>query len=79
MSSIYCAKIVNNVVVDLIIVGDPDGMAWCKANLPGTWIQTYPDGAARGKFAAVGDLYNPETDTFSSPEVDPDEPVEEIR
>lgn len=74
----YCAKIVDNVVVDLIVVGDPGGAQWCIDYLGGLWIETQQDGSTHGKYASIGDLYDPITDTFSTPEVDPEDPVQEL-
>jgi hypothetical protein len=32
------AKIENGTVVDLIVIGDPSGLAWAMQNLGGEWV-----------------------------------------
>jgi len=36
-------------------------------NLGGTWIQTSYNANIRGKYAAIGDIYDKEADVFISP------------
>jgi hypothetical protein len=36
-------------------------------NLGGTWIQTSYNGNIRGKFAGIGDIYDPVNDVFVAP------------
>lgn len=38
--------------------------------LGGTWIQTSYNGNIRGKFAGIGDVYDPINDIFVSPTVE---------
>ena len=38
--------------------------------LGGTWIQTSYNGNIRGKFAGIGDIYDPINDVFVSPVVE---------
>jgi hypothetical protein len=38
-----------------------------ELGLGGTWIQTSYNATVRGKFAAIGDTYNPVADRFVSP------------
>ena len=38
--------------------------------LGGTWIQTSYNGNIRGKFAGIGDVYDPINDVFVSPVVE---------
>lgn len=44
--------------------------------LGGRWIQTSYNGNIRGKFAGIGDLYDPVADVFLSPPVEEMEPEE---
>lgn len=62
---IYMAEIISDTVQRVIVVNDA---SWPAAVLGGTWIETKEDGSIRGKFACIGDIYDPVTDTFSSPE-----------
>lgn len=39
--------------------------------LPGLWRQTSFSGSFRGKFAAIGDLFDEEADEFRSPVAEP--------
>lgn len=39
--------------------------------LEGIWVDTSYTGSRRGKFAGVGDKYDPITDTFITPTQDP--------
>jgi hypothetical protein len=64
----YAAQIdERNIVVDVIVVGDEHGIAWCQSNLSGQWIET--SSTIRGKFAAKGDTYNATLDEFIAPDV----------
>lgn len=38
--------------------------------LGGTWIQTSYNGNIRGKFAGIGDIYDPINDVFISPVIE---------
>jgi hypothetical protein len=63
---IYAAQIdQRNIVIDVIVVGDEHGMAWVQDNLPGQWLET--SSSMRGKFAAIGDVYDPALDMFTTP------------
>lgn len=67
----------QNVVVRVIVVGNKDcinkgkesesaGIAFCQS-LFGTntrWVQTSYSGSSRGKFAAIGDVYDREKNAF---------------
>ena len=69
----------NNNVLRVIVVSNDDcldqngneneviGALFCHKLLGGKWIQTSYNGNIRGKYAAVGDLYDEESDTFISP------------
>lgn len=66
----HFAKIKNNVVVEVIVVGnddaptEADGQAFiASCGLDGEWVQTSYnnnpiEGASRGKFAGIGDIWN---------------------
>lgn len=72
----------NNVVTQVIVVGNKDclnengeesesvGIAFCKTLIgSGTrWVQTSYNARFRCKYANKGDIYDPETDCFVSPE-----------
>ncbi len=62
----YAARIdQRNIVVDVIVVGDEHGMAWVQSNLTGQWLET--SNTMRGKFASIGDTYDPALDVFTGP------------
>jgi len=80
----HYAKIVNNLVVD-VIVAEEEFFDTFLDGTPGTWLKTsyntrggvhyapdseVPDGGAplRMNFAGIGDSYNPDSDAFSSPQ-----------
>ena len=69
----------NNVVQRVISVNDAEcldqygneneaiGALFCHNLLGGAWLQTSFNARIRGKFAGIGDIYDPTTDTFNSP------------
>lgn len=69
----------GNTVLRVVVIGDTDclddqgtdseavGIAFCQSLFGGRWIQTSYNGRRRGKFAAIGDTYDPESDVFRSP------------
>jgi hypothetical protein len=69
----------SNVVQQVIAVNDAEcldqygneneaiGALFCHNLLGGTWLQTSFNARIRGKFAGIGDIYDPTTDTFNSP------------
>ena len=69
----------SNVVQRVIAVNDAEcldqygneneaiGALWCHNLLGGTWLQTSFNARIRGKFAGIGDIYDPITDTFVTP------------
>ena len=67
----HWAEIDENSVVLRVTVGSneaPDeGYQWLIDNLGGTWIKTSYNGNIRGKFAAIGDIYDEANDVFVSP------------
>ena len=44
-----------------------EGYQWLIDNLGGTWVKTSYNANIRGKFAAIGDTYDPVADVFLSP------------
>jgi len=62
----------NNIVREVIVIpycndNDADVTAYCNSiGLPGTWIDTSYTGARRGKYAGVGDTYDPVQNIFKS-------------
>jgi len=60
----------NNIVREVIVIpycndNDADVTAYCNSiGLPGTWIDTSYTGARRGKYAGVGDTYDPVQNIF---------------
>lgn len=44
--------------------------------LPGTWVRTSYNATIRGKYAGIGDVYDPVLDEFVSPVVDEPVPAE---
>ena len=69
----------SNVVQRVIAVNDAEcldqygneneaiGALFCHDLVGGTWLQTSFNARIRGKFAGIGDIYDPTTDTFNSP------------
>ena len=62
----------SNIVREVIVIpycndNDADVTAYCNSiGLPGTWIDTSYIGARRGKYAGVGDTYDPVQNIFKS-------------
>ena len=62
----------NNVVIRVLVVDNSQehrGQEFLANDLGlgGTWIQTSYNGNIRGKYAAIGDVYDQEADVFTSP------------
>lgn len=64
----------DNIVSDVIIVADADapteieGQSFIASlGIAGQWIQTSLDGLFRGKYAAIGDIYDAVNDVFLAP------------
>lgn len=75
----HAAKIENGAVTQVIVVPDDLGgdendaaiQAYINGiGLPGTWIRTSYNANIRGKYAGIGDTYDPELDEFVSPVVE---------
>lgn len=65
----------NNVVIRVLVGNNDDdreGLTWIEENLGGTWVQTSYNANFGGKFAGAGDIYDPETETFSAPKRESD-------
>ena len=64
----------DNRVVNVIVISNDDapdettGIQFITEvlKLEGTWIQTSYNANMRGKFAGIGDLYNPKKDEFAN-------------
>ena len=65
------AKIVREVIVIPYLDDSDDNITeYCNSiGLEGRWIDTSYTGARRGKYAAIGDIYDEELDEFVSPAV----------
>lgn len=62
----------NNIVLRVLVVDNSQehrGQEFLAIDcgLGGTWIQTSYNNNFRGKYAGTGDIYDPETDTFITP------------
>lgn len=77
----------TNIVLRVIVVANDDcldqdgveneaiGALFCHHLLGGRWLQTSYNGRIRGKYAGIGDTYDPDTDQFIPPIIDiPQEP-----
>lgn len=56
-----------------VIESEDKGVAFCQSlfGADTRWVQTSYNGSFRGKYAAIGDVYDAETNVFSSPVVAP--------
>lgn len=67
----HWAELDDNNIVLRVTVGDSEeldeGYGWIIANLGGRWIKTSYTAKFRGKYAAIGDTYDPVLDVFVSP------------
>ena len=72
----------NNIVQRVIVIRNEDmidsdgneseniGKSFIESiGLNGKWIQTSYNGSFRGKYAGMGDIYDPEKDEFISPNI----------
>jgi hypothetical protein len=77
----HWAEIDKNNIVVRVLVGDnneaDEGEAFMNS-LGGTWIKTSFNGTIRGKFAAIGDLYDKKKDVFVSQRSDLDKQIDAI-
>ena len=75
----HFARIEDGVVREVIVVNnevllDSEGVeqealgaAFCEETFGGTWIQTSYNANFRGKYAGIGDIYDPVNDVFVAP------------
>jgi hypothetical protein len=69
----HWAEVDENNKVIRVTVGDnndpngDEGYQWLVDNLGGTWIKTSYNANIRGKYAGIGDDYDPVKDIFISP------------
>ena len=69
----HWAEIDETNTVLRVTVGDNDdpngdeGYQWLIDNLGGRWIKTSYNATIRGKYAAIGDIYDEVNDVFVSP------------
>jgi hypothetical protein len=67
----HFAKIESGIVTTVVVVDnehEENGQEFLNSlGLDGVWVQTSYNENFRGKYAAIGDLYDAESDEFSSP------------
>lgn len=73
----------TNIVLRVIVVSDDDcldqdgneneaiGALFCHRLLGGRWVQTSYNARIRGKYAGIGDIYDPVADEFVAPPSEP--------
>jgi hypothetical protein len=57
----------NNELLDNGIESEAKGVAFCQSLFGGNWIQTSYNATIRGKYAGLGDTYDPTLDRFIDP------------
>jgi hypothetical protein len=62
-------KVVRVLVVDNAQEHRGEEFLAVDCGLGGKWIQTSYNGNIRGKFAGIGDTYDPVADEFKTPEI----------
>jgi hypothetical protein len=76
----HFAKIENGVVTSVVVVNnehEANGEKFLNdLGLDGKWIQTSYNGNIRGKYAAIGDIYDAKKDEFVTPPPPKPAPVE---
>lgn len=75
----------DNKVLRVVVVANADtadangneveqiGKDFCNRLLGGNWVQTSYNGNFRGKYAGIGDTYDPMLDVFVSPAINNEE------
>jgi hypothetical protein len=63
----YAAKIIDNVVADVIVVSDSQGIAWAESTYSGVWVETWPNGGARKNYAGIGYTFDATRNAFIPP------------
>jgi len=78
----------DNKVLRVVVVANADtadvngneveqiGKDFCNRLLGGNWVQTSYNANFRGKYAGMGDTYDPVADVFVSPPAETEEPIE---
>jgi hypothetical protein len=71
----HFAQIENNIVTQVLVVDNAQehrGQEFLANDLGlgGTWVQTSYNGNIRGKYAGIGDIYDPIDDVFRAQEED---------
>ena len=79
----HAAKIENGVVTQVIVIpnledeSDPSVKAYCNSiGLHGDWVRTSYNANIRGKYAGIGDVFDPVNDVFVSPVAESTAPSE---
>lgn len=73
----HAARIEDGIVCEVIVIpymDDDDAKVteYCNSiGIEGEWIDTSYTGSRRGKYAAIGDIYDPIADTFITSIQDP--------
>jgi len=57
----------NNIVIQVLVIGDDKSSDWLVERFGGNWIQTSYTGAIRKNFAGIGHTYDSELDAFIAP------------
>lgn len=77
----HFARLENNIVREVIVVNnevlkdangieqESIGAQFCADTFGGEWKQTSYNANFRGKYAGLGDIYDPANDVFTSPAV----------
>ena len=65
----HYAKIENGIVTQVNVI-DEEFFEANPERYEGTWIQTSYNGNIRGKYAGIGDIYDPVDDVFIAQEED---------
>lgn len=72
----HWAELDENNTVLRVTVGDnndpagDEGYQWLVDNLGGRWIKTSYNASIRGKYAAIGDIYDEINDVFVTPNIE---------
>lgn len=72
----HFAKIEDGIVTQVIVTDNEypnEGYDWLVETFGGVWIKTSYNASIRGKFAGIGDLYDPELDVFVAPTIEEQE------
>ena len=75
----YYAQIVDNIVTEVIVISDDitNGAEFCTNLLGGEWVQTFMDNPDK-TYAGLGYTYDPTTQDFVAPYVEPTTPIEDL-